>query len=438
MSAMIRQQSSASAHGAPAQAGRSHDVGGFHDGFHDGVRGRGGAGGFGGIAARFPRLPWDRTHREPVMPRPGDCVLRLRKVGVSIGEHQILHDVDLDVRAGELLALVGPNGAGKSTLMGAITGDVPLSEGRVELFGHSAGSWDPTELAMRRSVLLQSVDVTFPFSVEEIVRMGRSPWEGTAEELDDDLVVESAMAMTEVSDLRDRVYTSLSGGERGRAAFSRVLSQAAPVLLLDEPTAAMDIKHQEMLMRVGREYAASGCAVVVIVHALDAAAAWADRVALLETGRIRAVGTPEEVFTSRLLSEVYQCPIEVLPHPDGGLIILPRRPHVRRNVYGRHGLVVASSAIAGSPGVPGAGDAAISSVIPDGRSAPSVVLSERSESKDPAPAVGVVPAAPSGDSVSPVALGERSVSPVVLSERSEPKDPAPHTMGSAHHGGASR
>lgn len=282
------------------------------------------------------QLPWNTVHRTPTMPNPGDRVLELVDVGVSIGERRILDGVNLDVRAGEVLSLVGPNGAGKSTLLNAITGDVPLSDGEITLFGLPALSWDATELAMRRSVLLQSVDVTFPFSVDDIVRMGRSPWEGTAEEMDDDMIVESAMTMTEVMPLADRVYTSLSGGERGRAAFSRVLAQAAPILLLDEPTAAMDIKHQEMLMRIGREYAAAGCAVVVIVHALDAAAAWSDRVALLEHGRLRAVGTPEEVFTSTMLSDVYQCPIEVLPHPGGGLIILPKRPAVTRHVYGEH------------------------------------------------------------------------------------------------------
>ncbi|OXN01166.1 heme ABC transporter ATP-binding protein [Bifidobacterium vansinderenii] len=280
-------------------------------------------------------LPWRTDHLAPDMPKPGDCVLELSNVSVSIGERAVLRGVALDVRAGELLALVGPNGAGKSTLLNAITGDVPLTDGEISLFGKPAGVWDSTELAMRRSVLLQSVDVTFPFSVRDIVRMGRAPWEGTAQEMNDDVIVDDAMATTEVTALADRVYASLSGGERGRAAFSRVLAQTAPILLLDEPTAAMDVKHQEMLMRVGREYAAAGCAVVVIVHALDAAAAWADRVALLERGRLRALGTPEEVLTPQLLSDVYQCPIDVLRHPDGGLIIVPGRPVVARNVYGR-------------------------------------------------------------------------------------------------------
>ncbi|KFI98000.1 heme ABC transporter ATP-binding protein [Bifidobacterium stellenboschense] len=276
-----------------------------------------------------------RTHRPPVPPQPGDIVLELDGVGIEIDCRTILNRIDLDIRAGELLAIAGPNGAGKSTMLGAITGDVPVTSGSISLFGEPIAAWDATELAMRRSVLMQNVDVTFPFTVDDIVRMGRSPWEGTPDELDDDMIVASAMAMTESMSLAERVYTSLSGGERGRAAFSRVLAQAAPILLLDEPTAAMDVKHQEMLMRLGRDYAEAGCAVVVIVHALDAAAAWSDRVALLERGRIAALGTPEEVFTSARLSAVYQCPIEVLRRGDGSLVILPERPAVSRHVYGR-------------------------------------------------------------------------------------------------------
>ncbi|NEG55965.1 heme ABC transporter ATP-binding protein [Bifidobacterium sp. SMA15] len=277
----------------------------------------------------------DRTHRPPVPPRPGDTVLELNGVDVEIDGRRILDGIDLDIRAGELLSIAGPNGAGKSTMLNAITGDVPVTSGSISLFGEPIAAWDATELAMRRSVLMQNVDVTFPFSVDDIVRMGRSPWEGTPDESDDDMIVASAMAMTESTSLAERVYTSLSGGERGRAAFSRVLAQAAPILLLDEPTAAMDVKHQEMLMRLGRDYAEAGCAVVVIVHALDAAAAWSDRVALLERGRIAALGAPEEVFTSARLSAVYQCPIEVLRRDDGSLVIAPERPAVRRHVYGR-------------------------------------------------------------------------------------------------------
>lgn len=289
-------------------------------------------------------MPWNTTHRIPRPPQEGETVLELKDVDVHIDGRPVLSGINLDIRAGELLSIVGPNGAGKSTMLNAITGDVPVAGGAITLFGEPIGAWDATELAMRRSVLMQNVDVTFPFTVGDIVRMGRSPWEGTTQEMDDDMIVSSAMGMTDVAPLEQRVYTSLSGGERGRAAFSRVLAQATPVLLLDEPTAAMDINHQEMLMRLGRDYAQAGCAVVMIVHALDAAAAWSDRVALMEQGRMRAVGEPEEVFTAQRLSDVYRCPIEVTHRDDGSLVILPKRPSITRHVYGRRSFPIAERA----------------------------------------------------------------------------------------------
>ncbi len=270
--------------------------------------------------------PWKTTHREPEAPVRGEVVLAVDSVGVTIDDHQILEDITLDVRAGEVLALVGPNGAGKSTLLNAITGDVGLNAGAVYLDGVQMRVWDPTERAMRRSVLLQQVDISFPFTVQEVVEMGRSPWAGTPAEMDDDLVVTGALALTDTEDLGTRTYTSLSGGERGRAAFARVLSQASPLMLLDEPTAAMDIRHQELVLRRARDYAATGCAVVVVVHALDVAAAYSDRVALLSLGHLRDIGTPEDVFTAEQLSEVYQYRIEVLSHPrTGDLLVLPVR-----------------------------------------------------------------------------------------------------------------
>lgn len=269
---------------------------------------------------------WRSRHREPKMPYPGQAMLRIRDVEVKFDEAVILSGICLDVFAGEVLALVGPNGAGKSTLLGAVTGDIDLTHGCVELDGRPIGTWNGPEMAMRRSVLLQEVGIAFSFTVEEVAEMGRAPWAGTSAEAQDEAVISGALARTKMHPFAKRKYTSLSGGERARAAFSRVLAQAAPVLLLDEPTAAMDIRHQELVMSLAREYASAGCAVVVVLHALDVAAAYADRIVLMSDGKIHSTGTPETVFTNQNLSEVYGHPIEVLKHPrSGALIVLPVR-----------------------------------------------------------------------------------------------------------------
>ena len=179
---------------------------------------------------------------------------------------------------------------------------------------------------MRRAVLLQQITMSFPFTVLQVVRMGRSPWAGLPAEDRDDEVVLASMVETDVVELAPRNFMSLSGGERARAALARVLAQEAGVLLLDEPTAALDIRHQEQVLGLASQRAAGGDAVVVVMHDLGLAAAHADRVVVMAHGRIRAVGTPAQVLSADLLSEVYECRIETLHHPrTGELLVLPNR-----------------------------------------------------------------------------------------------------------------
>lgn len=156
--------------------------------------------------------------------------------------------------------------------------------------------------------------------------MGRAPWVRTPMEEDDDAAVEAAMQLTDTVHLAERVYRSLSGGEQARVSLARVLAQSAGVLLLDEPTAALDLHHQELVLDLARRRAHAGDAVVVVLHDLNLAAGYADRVAVLDRGRIAASGPPGEVLQPELLSRVYQHAVEVLPHPrTGAPIILARR-----------------------------------------------------------------------------------------------------------------
>ncbi len=267
-----------------------------------------------------------RRARRPGTVAPGDVVTAARGVSLTLGGAPVLRDVSVGVRAGEVRALLGPNGAGKSSLLGVLTGDLAPEVGDVVVHGQPLAAWTPTELAMRRAVLLQHVTLTFPFTALDVVRMGRSPWRGTPLEAQDENAVAAALRATDVEHLAERHVTSLSGGERARVALSRVLAQRTALLLLDEPTAALDLKHQEMVLRLARAHAAAGGAVVVVVHDLSLAAAYADRVTLLADGRVVADGPPREVLTATLLSDVYDHPVEVVEHPGGGApIVVPRR-----------------------------------------------------------------------------------------------------------------
>jgi iron complex transport system ATP-binding protein len=251
-------------------------------------------------------------------------VIEARNIHVTLGDKVVLAGVDLAVQPGELVALVGPNGAGKSTLLGVLAGDVRPGAGAVHLAGRPLASYAAREAAQQRAVQLQQQGLAFGFRVHDVVAMGRSPWHRTARATADDEVVAAAMVRTDVDRLAERTFPTLSGGEQARTSFARALAQETPVLLLDEPTAALDIRHQEAVLGVARAVAAEGAAVVVVLHDLSLAAAYADRICVIADGRVRAVGVPREVLTEDLLGEVYQHPVRVLDH-DGTPVVVPVR-----------------------------------------------------------------------------------------------------------------
>ncbi|MFG2821171.1 heme ABC transporter ATP-binding protein [Kitasatospora sp. NPDC048365] len=268
-----------------------------------------------------------RTRRElPERPLPGEELLRAERIRLTLAGRELLAGAEVAVRAGEVLALLGPNGAGKSTLLSVLAGDLTPTGGVVRLAGRPLADHRTVELARLRALLPQTAELSFPFPAAEVVRMGRAPWAGTAAAAEDEEAVAEAMAATECTAFAARPFTALSGGERARVALARVLAQRTPLLLLDEPTAALDLRHQELVLQVARRRAAAGDGVVVVLHDLSLAAAHADRVALLAAGRTVAAGPVAEVLRGPLLSEVYGHPVEVLPHPRTGTpLVLPRR-----------------------------------------------------------------------------------------------------------------
>ncbi|MFC6010356.1 heme ABC transporter ATP-binding protein [Nocardia lasii] len=276
------------------------------------------------------RSPWRalfaRTPDVPARPEPGTVTLRATDLTVRRGSRTVLEAVDFQVAAGEIVALVGPNGAGKSSLLAALAGELEPTTGTVKLEGHALSHWSPAEMARRRAVLPQAHAVGFPFTAREVVAMGRSPWLHTPAAAEDAALIAAALAATDVTHLAARIFPSLSGGERARVALARVLAQNTATLLLDEPTAALDLGHQEAVLRLAATRAAEGAAVVVVVHDLGVAAAYADRVTVLDAGRVAADGPPREVLTTQLLTAVYRHPVDVFDHPTtGAQLVLPER-----------------------------------------------------------------------------------------------------------------
>ncbi len=246
--------------------------------------------------------------------------LDVRQVTLVRGGRTVLREVDLTLEGGEVLAIVGPNGAGKSTLLGVLAGDLVPSGGTVMIDGRPMASLSPRELATRRAVLLQSNDVSFAFTVRDVVAMGRNPWPA---DVRDDHIVASAIGTLDLHHVAHRPYRELSGGEQARASLARVVAQQTPIVLLDEPTAALDIRHQEEVFALARTWAGEGRAVAIAVHDLSLAAAHADRVAIVDGGQISALGAPRAVLTEAQIAATWRHPVNVIDDPHGRLVVIP-------------------------------------------------------------------------------------------------------------------
>ncbi|MGB3303850.1 heme ABC transporter ATP-binding protein [Gordonia sp. (in: high G+C Gram-positive bacteria)] len=247
-------------------------------------------------------------------------------VDVQINRRQILHGIDLTALPGQILALVGPNGSGKSTLLAAMSGSRSPDAGTVRIGDLDVHGTDARSLARTRSLVTQQNRDDIPFTVREVVEMGRFPWTRTDQALRSPEIIAAAISECELGDLVDRPFTQLSGGQQARVSLARALAQDTPVVMLDEPTAALDIGHTEQVLTILKRRADAGATIILVVHDLSLTAAYADRVAVMKDGRLLATGSVEEVMTAELLSTTYDHPVLIWDHPETGeRLITPAR-----------------------------------------------------------------------------------------------------------------
>lgn len=231
------------------------------------------------------------------------------EVGVRLQDKALIENISLRIAPGSAIAMIGPNGAGKSTLLRVISGDRAPSSGVISLMGRTPADYSPGDLALRRAVLAQSVSVAFPFSVVEVVRMGAGDRTGPAVEA----MVEAALSEVDLLDMRERIVNTLSGGEQQRTHFARVMVQLAcgearngpGLLLLDEPTSNLDLRHQLDLLSSARRCVARGVAVIAVMHDLNLAAMFADRILIMKSGRVVRDGPPNQTITESNVSDVF-------------------------------------------------------------------------------------------------------------------------------------
>ena len=244
-------------------------------------------------------------------------MLKIQNLSVDYGPRRILHDVSLDVQSGEVLALIGPNGAGKSTLVRAVSGVIPYM-GHVRTNGDDFASLSPLQRARYIATVPQAVSLPPAFTVWEMVLLGRTPYLnflGQPSQKDED-IARQALGRVSALPFADRRVGELSGGEQQRVLFARALCQSTPILLLDEPTAHLDLQYQVNLLELVHELAhKDNLAVLIALHDLNLAAHYADRIALMVAGNIQAMGKPKEVLQPELIAEAYCLPVQVVQHP---------------------------------------------------------------------------------------------------------------------------
>lgn len=258
-------------------------------------------------------------------------MLETKNVSFKIRGKTLVENVSLALQGGNVVAVVGPNGAGKSTLLKLLCGEYRPSTGQILLQQRPLQQWSARERAQRRAVLPQSSNLNFSFTALEVVLMGRTPHHHGLASRHDLEIATAALTKVGISDLAERTYLTLSGGERQQVQLARVLAQiwqplagSERCLLLDEPTASLDLSHQHNTLRIAREFAQAGTAVLTVLHDLNLAAQYADHLVMLQNGRVVHMGTPAQVLTSETILAVFDTPAQVLSHPrHNGLLVVP-------------------------------------------------------------------------------------------------------------------
>lgn len=254
-------------------------------------------------------------------------MLEANDLQVFYGKRVILNRVSFDIQSGSILGIIGPNGAGKTTLIRALSGVIPLAGGQIKVMGADLASLSSIERARRVAVVPQARSLPLYFTGWQMVVLGRTPhlnWLGHVSKNDEERVYQ-ALQRAEALELADRRLGELSGGEQQRLLLARALAQEAPILLLDEPTTHLDLQYQVGLLdQVRRLVKEEDLTVVIALHDLNLISRYADRVALLVEGNLKALGAPEEVLQATLLEQVYKLPLQVLQNTASGRpVILP-------------------------------------------------------------------------------------------------------------------
>ncbi|PVH24850.1 heme ABC transporter ATP-binding protein [Sphingobacterium corticibacter] len=249
-------------------------------------------------------------------------MIEVKNLSYQIGNKPILRHIDMQARPGELLAMIGPNGAGKSTLMKLLCGEVKSPQDSISLHGKTLSGYKSKELALMRAVLTQANEVSVDFSVQELVTMGRYPHFEVNPSMTDLEIIEAVLEEMGIQHFKDRSYHSLSGGEKQRVQLARVLAQIYErpdaILFLDEPINGLDIQYQQIILEKAKKMAAKGWTVLCVLHDINFASKYADKILILKAGEVANFGTPTEIITAENMLKTYNIRTKVWQDPEIG------------------------------------------------------------------------------------------------------------------------
>jgi iron complex transport system ATP-binding protein len=247
--------------------------------------------------------------------------IKAKNISVWIGEKSLLEDVSFEANPGEVIVIFGANGAGKSTLLKTLSGEIEPSDGEIFFADKNLNEWKMGELSKIRAVLPQSFAMDFPFKAKEVTLLGRTPHIKFSESSNDYEIADSALKLVEAEEFTDRFYPTLSGGEKQRIQLARVLTQIwekpkddLRYLLLDEPTASLDLAHQHLTLQTARDFADKKTVVVAVLHDLNLAAQYADKILILKNGKTFAFDEPKKVLNSKIIQKVFGIEVYITKH----------------------------------------------------------------------------------------------------------------------------
>jgi iron complex transport system ATP-binding protein len=256
-------------------------------------------------------------------------MIEVQHVSFAVNKKILVNEVSLFVEPGEFVVIMGPNGAGKSTLLKMMSGALPPTKGKILLKGKDLATYKTDQLAKQRAVLSQHYEISFPLSAREIVMMGRYPYFNSFPRAEDEAIVTNRMERMQVTDLGDRSYQTLSGGEAQKVQMSRVLAQIGDtgeneqkLLLLDEPVSHLDVKYQHQLLAVAKECCKKQVAVIAVLHDINLAIKYADRILFMKQASVIKNLAKHEPLTSELLESIFDIKCRIIDLPEGGKFVV--------------------------------------------------------------------------------------------------------------------